>query len=177
MSIPLSLDALLLVMVVLAAANDLRTRRIPNLLLLAGMLGALTLHGFSPLPVTALTRAFSGAAIGLLIFMPLYCLRGMAAGDIKLMVAVGFFNTPAEMLQVALLTVCVGGLMALLVVLFNGRLRAAIANVLSLLRPLWMRLVGVHLASEPMPGPSVGSIPYGLAIACGTLLILAQRHG
>jgi hypothetical protein len=32
-------------------------------------------------------------------------------------------------------------------------------------------------ASEPMPGPSVGAIPYGLAIASGTLLLLAQRHG
>ena len=176
MSIPLRLDILLLVMVLTAAANDLRTRRIPNVLLLAGALGALTLHALSPFPVAALTRAFSGAAVGLFIFMPLYCLRGMAAGDVKLMAAVGFFNTPAEMLQVALLTVCAGGLMALVVVIASGRLRAATANVRSLLRPLWMRCVGVHLAPEPMPGPSVGSIPYGLAIACGALLVLAQRH-
>ena len=177
MPIPLCLDTLLLVMVILAAANDLRTRRIPNVLLLACTLGALTLHSFSSSPATALMGAFAGAGTGLLVFLPLYCLRGMAAGDIKLMAAVGFFNTPAEMLQLALLTVCAGGVMALVVVLFNGRLRAAIANMLSLLRPLWMRLVGVHLAPEPMPGPSVGSIPYGLAIACGTLLVLAQRHG
>ncbi|MBC7454802.1 MAG: prepilin peptidase [Massilia sp.] len=177
MSIPHCLDALLLVMVVTAAANDLRTRRIPNLLLLSGALGALALHGLSPSPAVAMMAAFAGASVGLLIFMPLYCLRGMAAGDIKLMAAVGFFNTPAEMMQLALLTVCAGGVMALAVVIFNGRLHATIANVLSLLRPLWMRLVGVHLAPEPMPGPSVGSIPYGLAIACGTLLILAQRHG
>jgi len=176
MAIPLCLDTLLLMMVVTAAANDLLTRRIPNLLLLAGALGALTLHGLSPSPVTALTAAFSGVAVGLLIFMPLYCLRGMAAGDIKLMAAAGFFNTPVEMLQLALITVCVGGLMALVVIISNGRLRAAIVNVRSLLRPLWMRIVGVHLAPEPMPGPSVGSIPYGLAIACGTLLVLAQRH-
>ena len=175
-SLSLFLDLLLLLMVVLAAANDLRTRRIPNVLLLAGALGALTLHCFSPSPATALMDAFAGAGTGLLIFLPFYCLRGMAAGDVKMMAAVGFFITPSEVLQLALMTVCVGGVMALVVVIASGRLRAAIANVLSLLRPLWMRLAGVQLAPEPMPNPSVGSIPYGVAIACGTLLLLAQRH-
>ena len=177
MFIALSLDLLLMLMVVLAASNDLLTRRIPNLLLLAGSLSALALHCFSPSPVAALMAAFAGAATGLLVFLPLYCLRGMAAGDVKLMAAAGFFSTPAEVLYLALLSVCAGGLMALAMVIVRGRLRAAAANVLSLLRPLWMRLAGMPLAAEPMPGPSVGSIPYGLAIASGTLLLMAQRHG
>ena len=176
MPIPLGFDLLLMLMVVLAATNDLVTRRIPNTLLLAGSAGALLLHVFSPSPADSLLLAFAGAATGLLVFLPLYCLRGMAAGDVKLMAAVGFFNTPTEMLSLALLTVCAGGVMGLLMVVARGRLRAAIANVLSLLRPIWMRLAGIELAPEPMPNPSVGSIPYGVAIACGTLLMLAQRH-
>jgi prepilin peptidase CpaA len=61
-------------------------------------------------------------------------------------------------------------------VLAQGRLRPAAANVRHLLRGIWMRLAGVPLAPEPMPAPSVGSIPYGLAIASGALLLLAQRH-
>ncbi len=177
MLVSLSLDVLLMLMVVLAASNDLLTRRIPNLLLLAGSLGALALHCFSPSPAAALMGAFGGAATGLLVFLPLYCLRGMAAGDVKLMAAAGFFSTPMEVLYLALLTVCAGGLMALAMVIARGRLRAAAVNVRSLLRPLWMRLAGVPLAAEPMPGPSVGSIPYGLAIASATLLLMAQRHG
>jgi prepilin peptidase CpaA len=177
MPISLCLDLLLMLMVVLAATNDLLTRRIPNILLLAGSLGALTLHTFSASPASALLGAFGGAATGLLVFLPLYCLRGMAAGDVKLMAAAGFFSNPLEMLQLALLTVCAGGVMALVMVVASGRLRAAAANVKSLLRPLWMRLVGMPLAPEPLPGPSVGSMPYGLAIASGTLLLMAQRHG
>jgi prepilin peptidase CpaA len=176
MFIALSLDLLLMLMVVLAASNDLLTRRIPNLLLLAGSLGALALHCFSPSPAAALMASFAGAATGLLVFLPLYCLRGMAAGDVKLMAAAGFFSTPAEVLHLALLSVLAGGLMALVMVIARGRLRAAVTNVLSLLRPLWMRIAGMPLAPEPMAGPSVGSIPYGLAIASGTLLLIAQRH-
>jgi prepilin peptidase CpaA len=80
-------------------------------------------------------------------------------------------------LHLALLTVCAGGLMALVMIVASGQLRAAAVNVRSLLRPWWRRLAGMPMAPEPMPGPSVGSIPYGLAIACGTLLSLAQRHG
>jgi prepilin peptidase CpaA len=176
MPVPLCLDLLLLMMVVLAASKDLLTRRIPNLLLLAGALGALALHLSSPSPVSAVLGAFAGAATGLLVFLPLYCLRGMAAGDVKLMAAAGFFSTPIEVLHLALLSVCAGGLIALVMVIARGRVRAAAANVRHLLRPLWMRMAGMPLAPEPMPGPSVGDIPYGLAIACGTLLLMAQRY-
>lgn len=176
MPIPLCLDLLLMLMVVLAATNDLLTRRIPNLLLLAGSLGALTLHSFSDSPASALLGAFAGAATGLLVFLPMYCLRGMAAGDVKLMAAAGFFSAPMEVLELALLSVCAGGVMALAMVIASGRLRAALANVRSLLRPIWMRMAGMPLAPEPLPRPSVGAIPYGLAIASGTLVLIAQRH-
>ncbi len=177
MPIPLCLDLLLMLMVVLAAANDLLSRRIPNILLLAGSLGALALHLSSNSPAESLLRAFAGAATGLLVFLPLYCVRGMAAGDVKLMAAVGFFSAPMEVLHLALLSVCAGGVMALAVVIAQGRLGNAVGNVSHLLRSIWMRLAGVPLAPEPMPTPSVGSIPYGVAIASGTLLLLAQRHG
>ena len=177
MPIPLCLDLLLMLMVVLAAANDLLTRRIPNTLLLAGVLGALALHVFSNSPADSLLRAFAGGATGLLVFLPLYCLRGMAAGDVKLLAAAGFFSTPMEVLHLALLSVCAGGVMALVMVVAQGHLGIAVANVSHLLRSVWMRLAGVPLAPEPMPAPSVGSIPYGLAIASGTLLMLVQRHG
>lgn len=176
MPLQIYLDLLLLLLVVLAAVNDLATRRIPNRLLLAGTVGAMALHLFSAAPLSALLSGVAGLATGLLVFLPLYCLRGMAAGDVKLMAAVGAFSAPMEVLHIAVLSVCAGGLMALLVVISKGRLRAALANVRSLLRPLLMRLAGFPAAPEPLPGPSVGSIPYGLAIASGTLLVMAQRH-
>jgi prepilin peptidase CpaA len=176
MSVSSYLDLLLLMLVLVAAANDLATRRIPNRLLLSGAVGALMLHLFGAAPAAHLWSGLGGMVTGLLLFLPLYCLRGMAAGDVKLLATVGFFRSPQEIAHIALWSVCAGGAMALLVVIVNGRLFAALANVRSLLRPLLMRLAGMGAEPEPMPGPSVGSIPYGLAIATGTLFVMAGRY-
>jgi prepilin peptidase CpaA len=175
-SLSSGLDLSLLLLVVGAAVNDLASRRIPNRLLLAGALAALALHAGAAAPGAALLTALAGGALGLALFLPLYCLRGMAAGDVKLLATVGVFVGPATIFQIAVLSMCAGGVMALAVVIANGRWRAALVNVRSLLRPLWMRLLGLPLVAEPMPGPSVGNIPYGLAIAAGTLFTLAGRQ-
>jgi prepilin peptidase CpaA len=176
MTIPLLLELLLLLTVVLAACNDLSTRRIPNMLLLVCGVGAIALHLAGTDPAGALLRGLGGAATGFAVFLPLYVLRGMAAGDVKLMATVGLFLSAGETFEVAVMTVCAGGVMALVVVLWNRRWRAAWANVMALLRPIWMGVAGVRLAAEPMPHASVGTLPYGLAIASATLLFLAQRH-
>jgi prepilin peptidase CpaA len=176
MSVSNYLDLLLMTLVLVAAANDLATRRIPNHLLMIGATGALMLHLFGAAPAAQLWSGLGGAVTGLLLFLPLYCLRGMAAGDVKLLATVGFFCSPGEIMQIALWSVCAGGVMALLVVIVNGRLLAALVNVRSLLRPLLMRMAGIAAVAEPMPAPSVGSIPYGLAIATGTLLVMAGRY-
>jgi len=171
---PFSLHLALLALVGVAAATDLARRRIPNRLLLAGLLAAAILH-LAGADRAALLWGVAGAATGLLLFLPLYCLRGMAAGDVKLLATVGAFSTPLEVAHIALATVLVGGLMALAVVIARGRLRALLANLGCLLRPWLMRLAGMPALAEPMPGPSVGNIPYGVAIAIGTALFVGQR--
>lgn len=177
MTFPHFLELLLIVTVVGAACSDLLTRRIPNRWLLACALAAVGLHVAGPAPASALLRVAGAVATGLLVFLPLYLLRGMAAGDVKLMATTGFFLSPGEVLWLALLTVCAGGVMALASVLWRGRLGDAVTNVRALLRPVWIGLSGVRLAPEPMPRPSAGSLPYGLAIALATLFFLYQRHG
>ncbi|HEU5435984.1 MAG TPA: prepilin peptidase [Telluria sp.] len=176
MTLVLSLELLLTLMVVVAACTDLASRRIPNRLLLVCGVGALALRLAGPAPAAALLSALAGAGTGLLLFLPLYLVRGMAAGDVKLLATAGLFLSPGEVFWLAVFTVCAGGVMALAVVLWNRSWRDAGANVASLLRPILMGLAGVRLAAEPMPKPSVGNLPYGLAIASATLFFLAQRH-
>jgi prepilin peptidase CpaA len=166
----------LVLLVAAAGVTDLAARRIPNRLLLAGLALAFGLRAFGPAPGGALLAALAGAAVGLLLFLPLYLVRGMAAGDVKLMATVGAFAGPADALDIAVLTWCAGGLMALAIIVCRGRLRSAAGNVRDLLRPLLMRAAGIPAATEPMREPSVGSMPYGLAIAIGTLLVLVSRH-
>jgi prepilin peptidase CpaA len=176
MTVASLLDLALVLMVLLAAAGDLATRRIPNRLLLGGVLGAAVLHLGGPAPLQALLLAAAGLLTGMLLFLPLYLMRGMAAGDVKFLAAVGAFGTPLQTLQVALVAVLVGGVLSLAVVLARGRGGALLANLRSLLRPLLMRAAGMPAVAEPLPGPSVGAIPYGVAIACGALYVVAAHY-
>lgn len=171
MSAAFALEAVLVGFVLLAAGADLAWRKIPNRLILAGLCAALGLHlwhGAGAFPSAWL----GGALTGLVLLLPLYLLRGMAAGDVKLMAMVGAFAGPELALRIGLATCLIGGLMALAIALYRGRLRDALHNI--------GFLFGALQARAPLalpPGASVGGMPYGPAIALGTMLLLAWRHG
>ncbi|WP_036171814.1 prepilin peptidase [Massilia sp. 9096] len=168
------LNAVLLLLVSIAAVNDLATRRIPNRLLLTGLSVALVLHLLSAEPGTALLRAFSGLGLGLAVFLPFYLLRGMAAGDVKMMAVVGAFTGAALAFEIAVLTWCAGGVMALVLVVARGRLRQTIGNIGRML--LGLVTLG-HGAIVPAQDKSAGTMPYGVAIAIGTVAVLARHYG
>lgn len=166
------LDTLLLLLVAAAAINDLVSRRIPNLLLLAGLAGALVLHAISPDPGAALLACLGGAMLGLVLFLPFYLLRSMAAGDVKMMATVGAFTGPAVAFHIAVIAWCAGGVMALAIILFRGRLRLALANVRGIFRRAMLRLPsGSETVTE-----SAGSLPYGVAIAAGTIYVVMSAY-
>lgn len=172
MILDLALSGLLL----LASAFDLTRRRIPNRLLALGLLTSLVLHLASPNPAALLTTWLAGFALGLLMFLPPYLMRGMAAGDVKLMATVGTFLGPSLVFQASLATYCAGGVLALLIVLARGHGRAALANIGALLHPLLLRLGGAPLAPDSAPAPSVGGMPYALAITVGSGFVMWLRH-
>lgn len=168
------LDLAMVLLVTAAAVTDLARRRIPNRLLLLGWCAALPLQLAAGVPSGPLA-ALAGAGCALLLFLPLYLLRGMAAGDVKLMATVGAFVGPAAAFKIALLAWCIGGAMALLLVLARGQGRALLANLHALLRPVLLRAVGVPLAPVPLRRAPVGSIPYGVAIALAAIGFLCTR--
>ena len=173
--LPLTLlDLTLLLLVTVAAVVDLAVRRIPNRLLLLAWLTGLTLLSSQPAPGAAVLQGLGAAVIGFSLFLPFYLLGGMAAGDVKLMASVGLLAGPAATVQIAVLAWCAGGAMAVLLLLAKGKGRAGLANLLRLWRPLWLRLCGLPAAAAPLP-PSMGTMPYGLAIAVGTLAVLLGR--
>lgn len=167
------LDTLLLVLVAVAAINDLASRRIPNLLLLSGLVAALTLHAISPDPREALLASLGGAIVGLLIFLPFYVARGMAAGDVKMMATIGAFTGPVVALNIAIFSWCAGGAMALVLLLLRGRLVLALTNLWRILRAAVLRLPANTGGAAP---DSAGSMPYGVAIAAGTIYVLISRY-
>jgi prepilin peptidase CpaA len=169
-----ALQLLLLWLVLQAAVTDLALRRIPNVLVLCGLALSLLLYAISGPPGELLSTWLAGLAAGFFLFLPLYVLRGMAAGDVKLMAMTGAFVGPALALQIALLSCLVGGLIGLAMLLMSGRWPILCNN----LKPFLYRLAGYPV--EPIPitrETSAGGIPYGLAIAIGTAAVVFKTHG
>jgi prepilin peptidase CpaA len=170
-------EVLLLWLVLQAAATDLALRKIPNALVLSGLLLALVLHGLAGPPHTLLTQWLAGLLAGFFLFLPLYLLRGMAAGDVKLMAMVGAFSGPLQALDIALLSFAAGGVLGLLLMAASGRWRRGLANLRAMLLPALLRLAGVPLQAVPLrPGHSVGGMPYGVAVALGTAGVVLAPH-
>lgn len=167
-------EVALLLLVSIAAVNDLATRRIPNRLLLVGLAIALALHLLAPQPGTAVLTALGGMGVGLALFLPFYMVRGMAAGDVKLMAVIGAFTGAEDAFAIAVLTWCVGGVMALLLVALRGRLRLALSNLGRMLLGMLLPSAG---AGSTQPRESAGSMPYGAAIAVGTVAVLVRHYG
>lgn len=168
------LNVVLLLLVSIAAVNDLATRRIPNRLLLAGLACVLVLNLLSADPGAALLAALGGMGVGFAVFLPFYLMRGMAAGDVKLMAAVGALTGPGEAFEIAVLTWCAGGVMALLLLLLRGRMRVAFGNIGRMLLGLMTPGVGMNASTQ---AKSAGSMPYGVAIAIGTVVMLTRHYG
>jgi prepilin peptidase CpaA len=112
-----------------------------------------------------------GWLLGAALFMPLFALRGMGAGDVKLLAAVGAWLGPQQVIWVALITSVAGGVLALVVAVSHGYLRQALKNIYFLL--LHWRVSGVGPVEEVSLSGSRGPrLAYAVPIAVGTLVTL-----
>ena len=167
-----------------AVACDLRTRRIPNLLVGSGIALGLLFQAVVPsgggLLATpggslGIASALLGGAVGLGLFLPLYAMRAMGAGDVKLLAMVGVWLGAKGVLWAALWALLAGGVLSLAAALWSGVLRQVLDNLHFMLTTALIR-VQTHqgLAIERPAVLTTGRLPYALAIACGTLIELAR---
>jgi prepilin peptidase CpaA len=184
----LSVLGLLACLLMIAAWYDIKSHRIPNWLVASGTLLGLGLNsfllagaGFNDVLAPGgigWVSALQGMGLGLIVLLPLYLMRAMGAGDVKLMAMVGAFLGPAEIQGALLGTFLTGGVMALLLAVRTKLLARLLQNVrLILLGGLIKVSAGRAPTMDDLP-VSVGKLPYGVAIALGTLGFLAwQRMG
>lgn len=174
-------------LLLIIAREDIRSHRISNKLVLIGMVLGIGLNGLLPAGLgfnsavpggLGWLAALQGLGLGLAVLMPLYLLRAMGAGDVKLMGMVGAFLGPSDTLGALLAILITGGALALVMVLLGKQLKRLIQN---------MRFIAADglfkLGMREMPVidgdfDSVGKLPYAVAIAIGTLAFLGwQRLG
>ncbi|QBQ98315.1 A24 family peptidase [Paraburkholderia pallida] len=168
--IPLCVIAWLLV----AASTDIVSRRIPNWLVGSGLAVSFGVQIFLQGALAGAAAWFTGAATGFAMLLPFYLLRGMAAGDVKLMTMVGAWVGASIAFDITLATFLIGGLWSALVVIGRGRVGRLLRNlgfIAVSMSASWRTRGDVTLAHATAVR-SVGSIPYGVAIAAGTLGVL-----
>ena len=170
---------MVVVFVAVAAIYDLRTHRIPNWLVLGGALTCIAAQLIQPMLLVdfGITGALEGIAVGLAILLPFYIIRVVGAGDVKLLAMVGAYLGPWGVVAAALLSFIAGGLLALAVALAKGALGQLFANVKSMLVGTLVSAVSAGQMKMTAPVVSVGKLPYGVAIALGTIahVVMVQK--
>jgi prepilin peptidase CpaA len=171
--LPPVIQALLTVMVLIAGFVDIRKRRVPNWLTLSGLLIAIALNTFL-YETAGLWLSLKGAGLALLIYFPLFALRGVGAGDAKLMAAVGAFAGPANWLGIFVLTGLIGGICAVAMLVATGRTRKTVSNVGVLIREL-VYLRPPYLARQELDvrNPHSVGMPHGAIIALAVIAFLS----
>jgi prepilin peptidase CpaA len=152
--------------VVLAVATftDIRSRRIPNWLVLPffgiGVAVHCWLDGWH-----GLGQSLGGAGLGLLLYGILFFMGGMGAGDVKLCAAIGAWIGPMQLIYALVFTGLVGGLMALGWAAWGGWLKE-----------LFQHTGDLAFGSKQDRGEAVltnplrRKMPYAPAIAIGTII-------
>ncbi|MFP3644386.1 prepilin peptidase [Paraburkholderia sp. SIMBA_054] len=158
-------------LVVIAASTDITCRRIPNRIIAIGLAAALLVQGWLHGPLTGGLVWLMGAACGFALLLPFYLMRGMAAGDVKLLMLIGAWVGPEMTFYIALATFLAGGIWSIGIVLYRRRTRQMLAN-LAHLTGAWQDSTREPASIDRMPVESVGALPYGVAIAAGTLGVL-----
>lgn len=163
-------SGVLIAALLLAAWCDARFGRIPNELVFSGIAIALVQNAVAPLHGGGLLWSLAGLGVGLALLLPFYLLRAMGAGDVKLMAMAGAFLGFPDALYAGLASFVAGGLLSLILLAKNGGLRTGLVNLLALARG---RLDGLRLGAG---AASAGTLPYGVAIAAGTIGYLVARQ-
>lgn len=171
-------SGVLIALLVMAAISDYRTFRIPNWLTMGGALFALGYSVAVPFsPQAGFLWAFGGLVLGLLMLLPLYLLRAMGAGDVKLMAMAGAFLGLDHIFYAVIWTFIVGGIAALGYALFHRVLGRMLDNIRTDVQLLGVSaLVGTRPQLQANAGNSVGRLPYGVSIAIGTIAYLVAKQ-
>ena len=159
-------------LLLVACVSDVRTRRIPNALVL---ILALCGFGFSLVANPILPgagRALGGAAVGLAIWLPFWMMGKLGAGDVKLFAAAGAWLGPMGAVTGALAAAVCGGVLTLAWLVHEQGVTRTLRGLL--LRGLLLRgnaaRAGVR-GPDLLVVPATRHVPYGLALAAGALLV------
>lgn len=144
---------------------DVRERRIPNVVTVAGAIGALLLRLSVGLGV--FLDGMLGAGLALLVVLTPFVLGWLGGGDVKLLGAVGAFMGVDRLFGALVVIAAVGGLLAVVEATRRRALVRTLIGTLGVARQ-WAVFGRADVASGVGLSGTL-SVPYGVAIAIGSL--------
>jgi prepilin peptidase CpaA len=156
----LILNLVVLGAVAIATVTDLRARRIPNVLTIPAAAIGLGANGLLS-GSDGVLGSLSGWALGVGMLLPLFALRAMGAGDLKLIAALGALKGPEFAFFTCLWAGVVGGLMALVGLIRGRKLGLALTHI------YYSKFI-----PRADAGFSVGRMPHAPAIAAAAVAVL-----
>lgn len=161
---------------IVAARSDIRHRRIPNALVLSifalGAVFAAIVGG----PRDAVLRVLEGAAVGLLLWAPLWAIGAMGAGDVKFFASACAWLGPWLAFDAALVSAVLGGVFSLAWLMRKGRVcRTAPPDVDGESLVVANESDGVPNGKRGATEPAL-SFPYGVPMAAGLAITAWFSH-
>ncbi|MBI2027065.1 MAG: prepilin peptidase [Deltaproteobacteria bacterium] len=156
---------LLFVFCVVCTVTDFRRGKVYNALtfpsMLVGLMAHIVIGGFQ-----GATFSLLGMGAALILFFPFFALKIMGAGDVKMLMAIGALKGAAFALNVAILSIFVGGMISFFILLYKGRLLQTITSIGKLLRSI----IVSELEYEPIPLERCMMAPFAISITVAVFL-------
>lgn len=154
----------------IASLWDLKTRRIPNIITLPSMVFALILNFYFS-GVSGLGYSLVGLVFGILLLIIPFALKGIGAGDVKLLGVIGALNGPVFVFYTFLYSAIIGGIIGLGIASIRGQLTSILLNVV-LVGPKLTRSLGSQNGRSTIT--SGIKFPYGITFLIGTAIAYWQ---
>jgi prepilin peptidase CpaA len=148
-----------------ASVTDIRSRRIPNTLVLVLTLLGVAFSVITVPPSIGVSRALVSCSIGFALWIPFYALRMLGAGDVKLFAAASCWLAPSQVFAAALVSAFAGGILSIVGLVLAHGLGLTTFRIAHLVRD-------PKMLATPLAVPAGRrTLPYGVAMAFGLAVV------
>jgi prepilin peptidase CpaA len=166
-------NLLLIVLLCICVLTDLRNRKIYNAVLLPFLCLGFVFNAIAS-GLTGLEQSFLGTVVGFSLLLIPFFMGGMGAGDVKLLAVIGGIKGLMFVIMAAFYMALAGGIMALLVLLFNKGIKSRFYQIICFLHGLRN---GIRIPILPEKDSLKKTYPYGVAIAAGAIWQIFRSGG
>lgn len=156
----------ILILTCIALITDIKSRIVPNWLVGIGFLTGLVYQLF----FGSIWQGLGAMLLAFAIGFPLFLLRGLGAGDVKLLMAVGLWTNMVFFLNALFWIAVIGGALTVLAILFHRRGKSVYLN----LKYFFYHLLIFWKPPKQLAMKSV-TLPYCIPIFLGTAYAVAAH--